>query len=486
MQIRQTSNRNLLLSGLVIASLITLTLMHNNISTELYESEQRRSNSLKITDQIYKTSIGLTRELRTYVATANPEYLKSYNRLRSAQQSTLENLLKSTKDQDEMSPNVVEKNAIAELIQKIRTTPAEQEKLLISRDIFRSLMELETKALAAWTAGSSSKASQILNSEAYYSAKAEFFRSIGEFVTVVNTRTDREIVQLGLKKDQLFRNYGFLLFIILAATVFEYFWGTKKIIAPIEELTQIASSMADGDYKQRINIKADNEIGLLASKFNEMAESIEIDIAERKQTAAELQVLRQEAEAANSAKSDFLATMSHEIRTPMNAIIGMGHLALQTKLDAKQHDYIVKIFDAANLLLGIINDILDFSKMEAGKTEMETVAFQLDEVLENLSNVISIKAQEKGLEFLISIGSGVPLSLIGDSLRLGQVLINLANNAVKFSDEGEIILRVEKLEGNKGVMVESGVWHLNQAATRSTSITSTPSLNFTPVITLVK
>ena len=169
---------------------------------------------------------------------------------------------------------------------------------------------------------------------------------------------------------------------------------------------------------------------------------VHIDISEMKALQAELETARDAAEVAAQAKADFLANMSHEIRTPMNAIIGLSHLALLTSLDRKQRDYMQKIEGSGKHLLGIINDILDFSKIEAGKLTVETVDFHLDRLLENVATLVTDKATHKGLELTFDVHPEVPRALRGDPLRISQIVINYANNAVKFTEKGEVVVRV--------------------------------------------
>ncbi len=163
-----------------------------------------------------------------------------------------------------------------------------------------------------------------------------------------------------------------------------------------------------------------------------------VDIEELTGLRRQLEAALAAAEAGNRSKSEFLANLSHEIRTPMNAILGMTHLALQTELSPKQQEYLKRIDTSGHLLLSIINDILDVSKIDAGRMELESLEFSIEQLLDNVSDVVAGRAQEKGLALNLEVDQAVPRVLLGDPLRIGQVLINLINNAIKFTERGEV------------------------------------------------
>ncbi|MBF0611706.1 MAG: response regulator [Magnetococcales bacterium] len=238
----------------------------------------------------------------------------------------------------------------------------------------------------------------------------------------------KEVYEEGLRAVLLI---ALVLAIVLPVSVILAFKMQRVISQPVEALRRAAMEIGQGNFATDVAVYSQDEIGELAEAFRAMSK----DLAEQ----------RADLERANQAKSDFLANMSHEIRTPMNALVGLTDLALQTETSLRTKDYLSKIAYSSRSLLRIINDILDFSKIEAGKLELEHSPFLLREVLDHLLDLFRVQAGEKNIELIMIMAKECRLELLGDSLRLEQILMNLIANALKFTEQGEVEVKVELL-----------------------------------------
>jgi signal transduction histidine kinase/DNA-binding response OmpR family regulator len=295
----------------------------------------------------------------------------------------------------------------------------------------------------------------------------------------VKTRAVAWVVTVGLPMDTTFAlaseevRWEMFFCALAVAVAFLLAWRLSSgIVGPIRQLQHAAAIVGAGKLDHRSRIRTTGELRDLAVAFDKMADSLQrkqkesdefkqallTENSERQKAEEAQRQARDAAEAANRAKSEFLSAMSHEIRTPLNGVIGMTGLLLDTRLDPKQRQYAETARQSGESLLGVINDILDFSKIEAGKVELEVIDFDLYDIVENVAGMVAVRAAAKGLELATLIDHDLPECFLGDPFRLRQILANLAANAVKFTERGEVVLRARRypenaLENADGVTV---------------------------------
>ena len=437
---------------------------------DAYEAAKHRQESMVLMNAVRHEVDLLSRLVSSYVSTANPRFLIYYYDILSIREG-----VKPAPDGVSdtyweqviggaiayVPPPAKPGVALTERTSQLGFDSAEQAVLRRIFQISDQMKQVEQIAFAA-TQGLYDPKKQEFVSEAapqpefanaslhdahYLKLRSDLALAVEELTDLVDQRTTNDLTHAS---ELLHRWIVTALLLLLAAgivLILSYNYLKKHLLAPLTALHKTAMALAEKSFSERVvDLQGVEEVKALATTINSMAAAIEADIEQRELVQRALRQARARAEVAADAKSIFLANMSHEIRTPMNAILGMAYLALKSGLPPRQHDYVSKIHAAARSLLGILNDILDFSKIEAGKVALETVPFDLEQVVQNALFMVQQKAEGKLIELIVDFEPSISVHhLVGDPLRLGQILINLLSNAVKFTETGHVRLSVRQL-----------------------------------------
>jgi signal transduction histidine kinase/CheY-like chemotaxis protein len=439
------------------------------------DAGRQRQDSLALIHAV-QLEVGLLgRLVNSYVSTADPRFLIYYYdvlairegtkpRPRDLPASFWEQVIAGTRAY--VVPTAGEREPLARLAGRLGFDAGEQAVVGRVQLITERMKETEQIAFAA-TQGLYDRetsefvseaepqpefASQLLHQSLYLGLRADLALAVEELASLVDQRTANELEQASDRLRAWI--FGELLALLLSGAVLlaSYRYLERHLLDPLTALHGAAQALAGKSFGQRIgDVHGVEEVQSLATTLDGMAAAIEAELHQREVTQNELNEARARAEVATEAKSIFLANMSHEIRTPMNAILGMAYLAMKSGLPPRQLDYVSKIHTAARLLLGIINDILDFSKIEAGKVELERTPFDLEPVIQNALFMVQQRAEGKPVELILDwrLPADLP-PLLGDPLRLGQILINLLSNAVKFTERGHVRLSISEVGSDEG------------------------------------
>ena len=450
--------------GLLVAALFLVTTLQLRGANFQSDAENRRTESFLLADSMRQSSNELTRMVRMYVSTGEPRYRDYYDEILAIRAGTAprprqydsafwDRVLARGKGFVEYGPP----ESLRAQMRAADFTRAEFAALDASLRESNGLAQLELEVMkrverriqqgvdSAYFTDVYPDYRRLVD-DAYLAEKGVIMDAIGRFVALVNERTLSDVEGVRADNRRLFAAQIAILALIVVVGVAALAVLSRVALRPLGELIVATRRIAGGDYAERAQIRAVAELEHVAGAFNEMADSIQSDIAAREQAEREALAARRAAEHANRAKSTFLAAMSHEIRTPMIGVTGMLEVLAQTELTNQQRKMVATAQSSAQSLLQIIGDILDFSKIEAGKLEIAPTTFALRPLVRTAVETFVHTASAKGLLLTWTADEGLAAAHVGDPLRLRQILSNFLSNAVKFTEVGGIEVAVRVLD----------------------------------------
>jgi signal transduction histidine kinase/DNA-binding response OmpR family regulator len=463
--------------GVLVAALFLVTTLQVRESNEQARVENRRTESFLLADSLRQSSNDLTLMVRLYVSTGDPTYRGHYEEIlyiRSGEAPRPKGYDSSFWDRVlAEGKGFVEYGPPQSLVAQMRAadfTDAEFEALETALDTSNELARVELEVMervapridegvdAAYAADVAPQYERLVD-EAYLAEKGRIMGAIGDFVDQVDARTRSEVEEVRDDSRRLFAVQIAILAAIVIVSVRAMIVARRRALTPLDDLLGATRRIADGEYTERAHVQGVSELERVAGAFNEMASSVQADVAAR-QHAEEVAVeARQAAEDASQAKSSFLAAMSHEIRTPMIGVTGMLEVLAQTDLTRSQRQMVGTAQSSAAALLQIIGDTLDFSKIEAGRLEIQSTTFAVRDILDAAVATFIHTASAKGLRLASTCDERVAPAHVGDPLRIRQIVSNLISNAVKFTEVGgiEVQARVVDDPGDGAQTIELAV-----------------------------
>ena len=452
--------------GLLVVALFLVTTLQVRRADEQADVENRRTESLRVADGMRQSSNDLTQMVRLYVSTGEPRYREHYDEILAIRSGEAprpldydgvfwDRVLAEGKGFVRYGPP----ESLVELMRAADFTPAEFDALNSSLRESNDLAQLELDVMArvapqiARGVDSSyvlnvANEYQLLVDEAYLDDKGRIMGAIDHFIELVDRRTRADVDRAQDESQRLLLVQLGILAAFVVVSLRALLAANRLAIRPLGRLTEATRRIADGDYAGRAEVAGVSELERVADAFNSMATSVEADVAAR-QLAEEAAIgARHEAEDANRAKSAFLAAMSHEIRTPMIGVTGMLEVLSQTQLTSQQRHMIETAQTSASSLLQIIGDTLDFSKIEAGRLELAETTFDLPAVVDAAVSTFIHTASAKGLGLTSRCDEQLAPALVGDALRVRQILSNFLSNAVKFTEVGGIEVTASLLDSD--------------------------------------